>query len=177
MECNEILELQRRYFSSGKTKAYQYRLDALKALRKSLIHYEVEINQALMDDLNKSPFKTYISEYGTSQQQLTHAIRHLKEWMKPIPRAVGINAFPGRAYDMFEPYGTTLIVSPWNYPITLTIVPLIGAIAAGNCCVIKPSELSPNTSTIIKKIVARAFPKEYVTTILGGKEESQQLLE
>ncbi|WP_349947454.1 aldehyde dehydrogenase [Lacrimispora sp. BS-2] len=177
MEYNEILAMQKKYFYSGKTKAYQYRLAALKALKESLIHYEEEINQALMEDLNKSPFEAYISEYGTSQQQLTQAIRHLKKWMKPIPRAVGINAFPGRAYDMFEPYGTALIVSPWNYPITLTIVPLIGAIAAGNCCVIKPSELSPNTSTVIEKIVARAFPKEYVTTILGGKEESQQLLE
>lgn len=177
MEYNEILAMQKKYFYSGKTKTYQYRLDALKALRESLIHYEEEINQALMEDLNKSPYETYISEYGTAQQQLTHAIRHLKEWMKPIPRAVGINAFPGRAYDMFEPYGTVLIISPWNYPITLAIVPLIGAIAAGNCCVVKPSELSPNTSNVIEKIVARAFPKEYVTTVLGGKEESQQLLE
>lgn len=177
MEYKEILALQREHFNSGKTKAYQYRLSALKVLREALIHYEEEIRQALMDDLNKSPFEAYISEYGTSLQQLTHAIRHLKEWMRPTPRAVGVNAFPGKAYDLFEPYGTALIVSPWNYPITLTIVPLIGAIAAGNCCVIKPSELPPNTSNVIEKIVARAFPKEYVTTVLGGKEENQRLLE
>ncbi|WIW71523.1 aldehyde dehydrogenase [Anaerosinus gibii] len=177
MEYNEILAMQKNFFYSGKTKTYQYRLDALKALRESLIYYEEEINQALMDDLNKSPYETYISEYGISLQQLTYATRHLKKWMKPIPRSVGINSFPGKAYDIFEPYGTALIVSSWNYPITLTILPLIGAIAAGNCCVIKLSELSPNTSNVVEKIVARAFPKEYVTTILGGKEESQQLLE
>lgn len=177
MKYNEILAKQKKYFNSGKTKTYQYRLAALKALRESLIHYEEEINQALLGDLNKSPYETFISEYGLALQQIRHVIRNLKGWMKPTSKAVGITGLPGKAYELVEPFGVVLIMSPWNYPLSLTIQPLIGAIAAGNCCVIKPSELSPHTSDVIEKIVARAFPKEYVTTVLGGKEESEQLLE
>lgn len=177
MEYNEILEMQKKYFYSGKTKTYQYRLESLKALKESLIHYEEEINQALIADLNKSPYETYISEYGLVLQQIRHVIRNLKDWMKPTSKAVGITGLPGKAYELVEPYGVVLIMSPWNYPLALTLQPLIGAIAAGNCCIIKPSELSPHTSDVIEKIVTRAFPKEYIATVLGGKEESEQLLE
>lgn len=118
MKYNEILAKQKKYFNSGKTKTYQYRLAALKALRESLIHYEEEINQALLGDLNKSPYETFISEYGLALQQIRHVIRNLKGWMKPTSKAVGITGLPGKAYELVEPFGVVLIMSPWNYPLS-----------------------------------------------------------
>lgn len=177
MRYDKLLEQQRKFFYSGATKEYSYRVNALKALRESLIYYEDEINQALMDDLGKSPYETFITEYGLALQQISSVLRDLKGWMKPRAKSVGVTGFPGKAFELVEPYGLTLIISPWNYPLSLAIQPLIGAIAAGNCAVVKPSELSPHTSNVIEKILSRAFPKEYVATVLGGKEESEQLLE
>lgn len=177
MQYGDLLRSQRTFFNSGRTRDYSYRMSALKALREALIFYEKEFNQALLADLNKSPYETFISEYGLVLQQISHVERRLKNWMKPRGKAVGITGLPGRAYELVEPYGIALIISPWNYPIALTIQPLIGAIAAGNCCVIKPSELSPHTSVVLAKMIARAFPEEYIATVLGGKEESQALLD
>jgi len=174
---NEILEKQRAFFASGKTKDYNYRQSALKALRESLVYYENEINDALKKDLNKAPFETYMTEYGITLQHLSHATHDLKKWMKPKRRETGINGFPGVSYDIYDPYGIVLIMSPWNYPIQLTLGALIGAISSGNCCIVKPSAYSPASSDIIAKIIKRAFPEEYVTTIQGGRAEIQQLLE
>ncbi|MCQ4637734.1 aldehyde dehydrogenase [Anaerovorax odorimutans] len=177
MKYERLLERQRTFFCSGKSKEYSYRINALKALREALVYYEEEINQALLEDLNKSPYETFITEYGLALQQIRLAERKLKGWMKPLRKKVGITGLPGKAYELAEPYGVALIISPWNYPLSLAIQPLIGAIAAGNCCIMKPSELSPHTSNMLAKIVARAFSEEYVAVVLGGKEESERLLE
>lgn len=177
IDYSELLLKQRNFFNTGKTKDYSYRLNALNALREALVYFENEINAALLSDLNKSHFETYISEYGVSLQHLTHAMRDLKKWMKPKRRAVGINNFPGIAYDTYDPFGVVLIMSPWNYPIQLTMGALIGAISAGNCCIIKPSAYTPESSAMIAKIVRRAFPEEYISVIQGGRAENQQLLE
>lgn len=177
MQYEDLLCKQKTFFNSGRTRDYAYRISALAALREALTFYEKEINQALLDDLNKSPYETFITEYGLVLQQISHVQRRLKKWMRPRRKAVGITGLPGKAYELVEPYGVALIISPWNYPIALTIQPLIGAIAAGNCCIVKPSELSPHTSDVLAKVIARAFPAEYVATVLGGKEESQALLE
>lgn len=177
MSYEELLSKQRAFYRTGRTRDYSYRMRALSALREALVYYEKEINQALIDDLNKSPYETFISEYGLALQQISHVQRKLKGWMKPVSKRVGITGLPGKAYELVEPYGLVLIISPWNYPLALTIQPLIGAIAAGNCCVIKPSELSSHTSGVLVKIMARAFHEEYVATVLGGKEESERLLE
>jgi aldehyde dehydrogenase (NAD+) len=177
VDYNELLAAQRSFFSTGKTKDYAYRLSALKALRDSMVFYESEINAALKGDLNKAPLETYISEYGISLQHISHAIHDLKKWMKPKHRTTGINGIPAVSYDIFDPYGIVLIMSPWNYPIQLTMGALAGAIAAGNCCIIKPSAYTPASSAIIAKIVKRAFPEEYIATVQGGRAENQQLLE
>ncbi len=177
MDYSGILSKQRAFFDTGRTKEYEFRIEALKSLKEALVFYEEEINAALKIDLNKAPVEVYMSEYGISLQHINHALKELKSWMKPKSRAVGINGLPGRAYDMFEPYGMVLIMSPWNYPIQLTMGPLIGAIAAGNCAVIKPSAYTPASSLIIEKIIHRAFSKEYITTVQGGREENKMLLE
>ncbi len=177
IDYSDLIRKQREFYATGKTKEYCYRHNALKALKESMIFYENEINAALKSDLNKSPFETYISEYGIALQHITHATHDLKKWMRTKRRATGIVGFPGISYDLYDPYGLVLIMSPWNYPIQLTVGALIGAISAGNCCIIKPSAYTPASSEIIAKIVKRAFPVEYVTTIQGGRAENQQLLE
>ncbi len=139
MSYEKLMHRQRAFFRTGETMDYSYRMKSLTALREALVYYEDEIYQALVDDLNKSPYETFISEYGLVLRQITHVERRLKGWMKPRSKAVGITGLPGRAYELAEPYGIVLIISPWNYPLSLTMQPLIGAIAAGNCCIIKPS--------------------------------------
>ncbi|MEA4895972.1 MAG: aldehyde dehydrogenase [Oscillospiraceae bacterium] len=176
-DYSDLMKKQRDFFASGKTKDYRYRITALKALEESMKHYEGEINSALKADLNKAAMETYISEYGISLQHITHSMHNLKKWMRPKRRAAGINTFPGIAYEMPEPYGIALIMSPWNYPIQLTMCALIGAVSAGNCCVVKPSAYTPASSAVIAKIIERAFPREYVAVVLGGRAENQQLLE
>lgn len=177
MSYEKLLHRQRVFFRTGETMDYSYRMNALTAFREALVYYEAEIYQALVDDLNKSPYETFISEYGLVLRQITYVERRLKGWMKPRSKAVGITGLPGKAYELVEPYGIVLIISPWNYPLSLTMQPLIGAIAAGNCCIIKPSELSPHTSDVLVKIISRAFPEKYIATVLGGREESEALLE
>lgn len=177
MDYNSIEQKQRAFFATGKTKEYKFRLNSLQALKESLVYYEDEINAALKRDLNKSPMETYMTEYGITLQHISHATRSLQKWMRPKSKAVGVGGFPGSAYEIYEPYGIVLIMSPWNYPIQLTMGPLIGAIAAGNCCIIKPSAYTPASSEIIAKIIERAFPEEYITTVQGGREENQLLLE
>ncbi|NCC66939.1 MAG: aldehyde dehydrogenase [Clostridia bacterium] len=177
MDYERILSKQRAFFESGKTKEYSFRIRALKALRDSMEYYEDDIKAALKSDLNKAPTEVYLAEYSITIQHINHALRALKKWMRPKAKAVGINGLPGRAYEMYDPFGIVLIMSPWNYPIQLTMGPLIGAIAAGNCCVVKPSAYSPASSEIMAKIISRAFPPEYVTTVQGGRAENNLLLD
>ena len=115
IDYNELLIKQRNFFASGKTKEYRYRLNALKALREAMEFYENEINTALKADLNKAPLETYLSEYGVTLQHITHATQCLKKWMRPKRRVTGVNGLPGISYDLYDPYGIVLIMSPWNY--------------------------------------------------------------
>ncbi len=177
MEYNAVLAKQKAFFESGKTRDYSFRKKALDSLKEALYFYEQDIYAALKSDLNKSQTEACLSETGASIQQINHTQKSLKKWMKPRSKAVGISGLPGSAYEIYEPYGMVLIMSPWNYPIQLAMGPLIGAIAGGNCCIVKPSAYAPASSEIIAKIIKRAFPEEYITTVLGGREENKRLLE
>ena len=176
MDYENIINKQRDFFLSGKTKEYNFRLEALKSLKEAMLYYEKDVYYALKKDLNKSTFETFISEYGITLQEITHATKKLKSWMKTKRKATGIGVFPGKAYEINEPYGVTLIISPWNYPIQLALSPLIGAIAAGNCVIIKPSEFSTASSGIIEKIITKAFDEEYIKVIQGDALETELLL-
>ena len=176
MDYKNIIKKQRDFFLSGKTKEYNFRLEALKSLKEAMLYYEKDVYDALKKDLNKSTFETFISEYGITLQEITHATKKLKSWMKTKRKATGIGVFPGRAYEISEPYGVTLIISPWNYPIQLALSPLIGAIAAGNCVIIKPSEFSTASSDIIEKIITKAFNEEYIKVVQGDALETELLL-
>lgn len=173
---SSIITSQKSFFKSQKTKDVNYRLSLLKALKLEILNNEQVIFDALNNDFKKSEFETYLSELGLVISELNLAIKKLKKWTKPQRIKASILTFPSKDYIYKEPYGTVLIIAPWNYPFLLAIEPLIMAIAAGNTAVIKPSELTPHTASIITKIVENVFPETVATTVEGGVETSTELL-
>lgn len=172
----KIINSQREFFKSQKTKDVNYRLSLLKALKVEILANEQAILKALNSDFKKSEFETYLSEFGLVISELNLAIKNLKRWTKPKRIKASFLTFPSKDYIYQEPYGTVLIIAPWNYPFLLAIEPLIMAIAAGNTVVLKPSELTKNTSKILTEIIEKVFPKEIAISIEGGVETSTELL-
>jgi len=172
----DILTAQKSFFKSQKTKDLNYRLSLLKALKAEILANEESILEALNKDFRKSQFEAYLSEFAMVMSQLNLAIKNLKKWAKPQRIKASILTFPSKDYIYKEPYGTVLIISPWNYPFLLAIEPLIMAISAGNTVVLKPSELTTHTAHIITKIVKDVFPETVATTIEGGVAISTELL-
>ena len=175
--AEQIVARQRAYFATGATLPTFFRRQALDALRASILRHENDINDALMQDLGKSPSETYMCETGMTLAELSYMRSHLSRWARRHHVLSPLAQFPSDSFTVREPYGVTLILSPWNYPFMLCMEPLIGALAAGNCCVLKPSAYSPATSAVIRTIVAECFPPEYVTVVEGGRAENQALLE
>lgn len=172
----ELVAKQRTYFQSGKTLPVATRILYLKKLYATIKQYEPEIAAALHADLGKSHCESYMCEIGLCLSELTHIIKHTEKWAKPKRVKTDLVQFHARSFTVKNPYGVVLIMSPWNYPFMLTMEPLFGAIAAGNCCVVKPSAYSPNTSLVIQKIIESVFPSEYVAVISGGRKENEALL-
>jgi aldehyde dehydrogenase (NAD+) len=156
-----------RFFESGETLSYKFRKDALELLKKTIIKYEEEINSALYSDLKKSKEETWVSETGLLISEIKDAIKNLKKWMTPRKVATGLATFPSSAKIYREPLGVVLIIAPWNYPLQLLLVPLVGAIAAGNCAVLKPSELAPATEKFIARMIKEIFPEDFIKVITG----------
>ena len=177
MEISKLVERQREFFNSRKTFDVNYRITMLKKFKQAILNYEKEINEALKKDLGKSETETYMCETGMTLSELSHQIKHIKKWSKNKRKRTGLANFPAKSFTVQEPYGSVLIMSPWNYPFMLCLEPMIGAVAAGNCCVLKPSAYSPATSAIIKKIVGEVFPEEYVAVVEGGRAENTELLD
>ena len=177
MAAEYNVERQREYFRNGETKNLQFRKNALKSLLKNLEKYEVEILNALSQDLGKSSTEGYMTELMVLKGEINYILKRIKRWAKPQKAANNFALFPSKNYRYPEAYGVALIMSPWNYPLLLSLEPAVGAIAAGNCVVIKPSAYSPATSTIIAKIVAESFKPEHCTVVEGGREENAYLLE
>lgn len=165
-----------QWFASGKTKKWDYRLRQLKALQKALKSGKHEIYAALKEDLNKSMYEASMTEMGLVFAELHEAIKNLRTWMKPRRTGISFAQFPGKSMMYPEPYGVVLIVSPWNYPVMLTLIPLIGAIAAGNCVMLKPSANTPATSKVLKELLETALP-DTVFVVEGSREENKSLLE
>ncbi|MDB8794251.1 aldehyde dehydrogenase [Romboutsia sp. 1001216sp1] len=173
----DILNNQRLYFESNKTKDINFRLDKLKTLKKAIVENEEAILNALYKDLGKSHFEGYETEIGIVLEEINYAIKHLKSWSKNKKVSTPITQFPAKSYIVSEPYGVVLIMAPWNYPFQLTISPLIGAIAGGNCSILKPSEFSVHTSKVIVDIINKYFERGYINVIEGGIGVNQQILE
>ncbi|MBD0382031.1 aldehyde dehydrogenase [Paenibacillus sedimenti] len=171
-----LVNHQRDFFASGKTRPLGARLDRLKALRETIRKFEQPLLDALKQDLNKSEFEAYATEIGLVYKEISHTLKQLRRWMKPKRIRTPLTHWGSKSYVIPEPYGVTLIIAPWNYPAQLALVPLIGAVAAGNTVVLKPSELAPHVSEVLATILEEAFEPGWATTVLGGVEESTELL-
>ena len=170
-------EKQKKFFNSGTSKSIQYRINSLKKLKKNISLNENEIINALKSDLGKSETETFFSEIALIYIEINLALKNVKRWSKKRKVSSSLINFLTSDYIIPEPYGVTLNISPWNYPFQLSISPLIGAVAAGNTVMLKPSEFSSKTSEIIKKIIENTFEKGHVDVILGGPEIGSKLLD
>ena len=176
-EIEKITAAQKTYFAKGVTLSYEFRTKQLAALKKTILKYEKELSQALYDDLGKSSFECYTSEIGFILASISHTLRHLKQWMRPQKKAAPMSLFGTKSKVVQQPYGCVYIIGPYNYPFQLLIEPLVGAIAAGNCAVLSPSELTPHVSAVTMKMIRETFPAEYVCCVDGGIENNTLLLD
>ena len=172
-----IIDNQINYFSSKKTIDIESRINSLKKLLKEIKASEKEIEFALYKDLGKSKGESYLTEINFVYTEINIALKNIKKWTKRKAVKSALINFPSSDYIIPEPYGLTLHISPWNYPFQLSIAPLIGAVAAGNTVVLKPSEFSKNTSLILEKILSNVFDPGHVIVINGGVDISTKLLE
>ncbi len=172
----EAVAKQRRYFESGATRSYEFRIQQLKKLKDALVKYQTEIQEALKADIGRPEFEAYI-EISTAYEDLKHTIKHLKSWMKPKRVGTTLWAQPGRSRIESVPQGVTMLMGPYNYPFLLLVQPLIGAIAAGNTAVLKPSSLNPTVADVVEKMMKECFSDEFVTTFKGSTEVTNVLLE
>ena len=173
---HDMVKAQRKFYSTGNTKSYSFRMKALSRLRKAILNNEDILYDALASDLNKTKHEAYLCELGIVLDEIKFHMKHLRSWMRRRPVLPYFSQLPGSCFRSPEPYGVTLIMAPWNDPINLCFEPLIGAISAGNTAIIKPSGYAPATSKAIKKIIAEAFPPYYIDVVEGGREENTSLL-
>jgi aldehyde dehydrogenase (NAD+) len=176
-KLKQIFDGQKLFFASGKTQDLDFRKGQLEQLKAEIINRQTEINEALQTDLGKCSTEAYMTEVGIVLKSLSHAIKNLKYWAADQKVPTPIYLQPAKSFIVKEPYGNVLIIAPFNYPFQLAIEPLIGALAAGNTCIIKPSEFTPATSAVIKKIIAAVFDPIYVAVVEGDKEVNTNLLE
>ncbi len=155
------LAKMRLYYDSGNTRACSFRKSQLVLLKNAILQHEKELQDALFADLKKNPEESWVTETGFILAEINHTLKHLERWMKPKKVPTNLLNFPSKSYILHEPLGVVLIIGPWNYPFQLLLAPLIGAIAAGNCSVLKPSEFAPATAVVMKKILS-VFPDDYI---------------
>lgn len=174
-----IFNSQKEFFYSNKTKDINYRINNLKKLKNLIKENEQDIMDALYKDLRKSNFESYATEIGIVYDELNLHIKNLRKWSKREKRKSPIVHFPAKSYIYKDPYGVTLIIGPFNYPFQLVIAPLIGAISAGNCAIIKPSESTQNIALLLEKIINENFKQNYIRVVnpLGGKDTVSYLLD
>lgn len=174
---SSIVRAQRAYFNSHATLPVEARADTLRRLRQALIDNEGRVAAALNADLGKSSTESYMCEVGMTLSEISWFLRHLRTLTREKTVPTPLAQFAARSYRKPSPYGVTLIMSPWNYPLLLTLDPLVSALAAGNTAVVKPSAYSPATSALLAELLGDLFPPEYVAVITGGREENRCLLE
>jgi aldehyde dehydrogenase (NAD+) len=170
----QLIQQQRHFFHSRQTYSYEFRLEQLQRLLAAILDAQAQIVAAVTADLGRPEFEAYI-ELGTVAE-IKDAIKRLRSWMKPQRVSTEFNVWPASAWVQPDPLGVVLIIGPWNYPFQLLIAPLIGAIAAGNCVILKPSELAPHCSKVITQIIKDTFDPSYIAVVEGGVEPTQQLL-
>ncbi|NET31198.1 MAG: aldehyde dehydrogenase [Cyanothece sp. SIO1E1] len=170
-----ILQQQRQFFGTGQTQAVTFRMQQLQRLKQGILDHQSAILAALKADLHKPELEARATELVVTRE-IDHALKRIRAWVRPRQVAVPVDQFPAVARIYPEPLGIVLIISPWNYPFNLAISPLVGAIAAGNCAIVKPSEIAPHTSEAIATLIQKNFDPAYIAVVEGGIDTSQQLL-
>ncbi|GAB6088557.1 aldehyde dehydrogenase [Spirochaeta dissipatitropha] len=173
----ELRRKQGEFFSSGRTRSPNFRIAMLKQLLNAIKRYENDFLAALAADLGKSEFEAYSNEIGLVYSEIRLMMRRLRRWSMPRFVRPDLHLLPSSAWVQPEPYGSALIIGPWNYPMQLLFMPFVGAIAAGNTAVLKPSELAVATAEVTTRLIEETFPQEYVAVVQGGPEESQALID
>lgn len=161
------LQQMRAYAQSQATFSYNFRRQSLLKLKAALVKYETDLHQALYTDLKKSAEESWVTETGFVIAEISHALKHLKRWMKPQRVATNLLNLPSKSVIYKEPLGVVLIIGPWNYPLQLLFSPLVGALAAGNCVVLKPGEAAPATAAVMERLINETFSKAHVCLIQG----------
>lgn len=169
--------LQKKFFHSGQTKPIEFRLKMLENLANLIRSNEEQICEALKLDLNKSKTEAYVTEIGFLLEEISFTLKNINKWMKPEKVKTAKTHIGSKGYKIAEPFGVTLIIAPWNYPFQLQLAPLIGAIAAGNTAILKPSELTPHTSSLLAKVISEVFDPAFIAVMEGGVETTSHLLE
>lgn len=172
----ELVAKQREYYHTGATRPIGIRLAALQRLQAAIRKNEAKLLDALRADLCKAPMEGYMTEVGIALDELRFAIRHLPKWAKVKSAPTPMAQFHAKSFVMPEPYGLALILAPWNYPLQLCITPLIGAIAAGNCAILKPSAYTPNTGHAVAEMIGEYFDPAYIAVVEGGRAQNRALL-
>ncbi|GKV67624.1 aldehyde dehydrogenase [Sporosarcina sp. NCCP-2716] len=175
-DVGQMIERQHAFYFAGATRPADFRKDMLWRLKEAIEAHESEIEEALYLDLRKNAFESYVTEIGFVLSSIGHVLKELDSWMEPVSAKTPIHLQPGKSYVLREPYGSVLIIGPFNYPFQLVMEPLVGAIAGGNCAIVKPSESSPHTAAVIRKLLESTFPPEYIRVVEGAKEETSALI-
>lgn len=170
LSIDKILSAQRKFFDSQQTKSISFRIDQLKKIESAIIKYEKRIENALWKDLHKSAEEAYLTEISIVKNEIKYHRRNLKSWSKPKRVPTPLHLWPSNSHIHYEPLGISLIVSPWNYPFQLLINPLVGAISAGCCAIIKPSPDAPNLAIVIEEMIKEYFNSNYISVVQGAKE-------
>lgn len=173
---SKLTEAQKQFFETGRTRDLAFRICQLQLLADAMRKNETVLEEALKKDLGKSAFESYATEIGFVLADIRYTIQNLQKWSAPKRVRTPLYLFPGKSKIQKEPYGSVLILGPYNYPVQLLAEPLVGAIAAGNCAVLKPSELTPHVSKAMYQIVHSTFKEEYIACVEGGVEVNQELL-
>lgn len=177
MEIKKIIEEQKAFYKTGSTRPAKFRKTMLRELAIAIRRNEKEINQAMMDDMNKASAEVYMTETGILLDEIRYHLKHLDRWMKNKRVRSPLAQFPAVSFRSPEPLGRVLIMAPWNYPLQLCLMPLIGAISAGCTAVVKPSAYAPAVSKVVAKIIGETFHERYIAVVEGGREENSALLE
>ena len=176
MDLPQLIQRQRAYFHTGATRSLDFRRAQLQKLHDALVTHEPALLAGLHADLRKSAHEAYSTEIGLVLSEVRHALRCLPAWMKPRGRRTPLITWPARGFIQPDPYGVALIIGPWNYPLQLLLSPLIGALAAGNCVVLKPSRFAPRTAAAIAQLISTNYSEEYVATVQGERAVPETLL-
>lgn len=175
-EIRSMMENQRAFYNAGQTKEISFRVRHLKILKHAIEENEKRILDALHEDLRKSPYEAYLTEVGIVRDEIRHTIKKVRKWSRVKRVRTPMYHFPAASYIYPEPYGMALIIAPWNYPFQLAVAPLVAAMAAGNCAVVKPSEFSEHTSLVLAQLFEKYFDPSYIAVITGDAEVSTALL-